>query len=1258
MVYIRGGKHGPIKCRALLDTCASANFLTESIARYLKEEVTAHSSPISAINGMNTKSRGIVRITIQSIHDNFSKELTCLTIPTITDLVPSETFPRNSVKIPSNIRLADPDFHLPRHVDLLIGSGASLSLFAIGQIDLSREGYDLYLQKTRLGWIIAGGTSSQKTGRAVTCHLTRLEDLIQKFWEIEEIGLNKPQTEEEVECESHFIRTVSRDVNGRYTVRLPFGNTNKRLGNSRKMALKRLLSLERKLDTDAKLKNEYARVINEYLNLKHMSWVTNSDESGYYMPHHAVIKNTSNTTKVRVVFDASAKSDNGVSLNDVLMTGPSIQDKIISHLIRFRTYNYVITADIEKMYRQVLVHEQDRHFQQILWRRDGKIETLQLNTLAFGVSSSPFLAIRTIQKLAEDEYQSFPKAAGVLKSHLYVDDLLTGSETIKEARILRDDIIALLARGGFTIRQWASNDERIIHDLESTALHESFTIRIDRDLKTLGITWSAKNDKLYYATRSIEITERVTKRKILSEIAKFYDPLGLVGPVILYIKKLMQDVWRSGVHWDESIPQSIYTEWSNFARQWESINKISVDRKLLIEGYHDVQLHGFCDASSTGYGACIYIRSSNNQKTVAKLLCAKSRVAPLKTVTIPRLELCGALTLAQLFREVKGTLNINFNKIIFWCDSTIVLHWLNTAPHLLKTYVSNRVASIRQFTESHEWRHVRTEENPADAISRGQLPHDFLRNQTWFTGPSWLSKDEDEWPNEIIRIPEIPELKKNACLISEHTKFDILDRYSSYSKLIRIVSYCLRVRHPNKHTGVLQAEEINKAEIRVLKILQADQFSDEIKGLNGASTNKSKFANLNPFIDEYGLIRVGGRLQKSDLTFAQKHPILLPSRHSLTDRIIREIHEKHYHTGIQTTLYILRQRFWLPDGRNQVRKIVRTCTRCIRFNHNNSDYKMGNLPIARVRVSTPFQNTGIDFCGPFYIKEKKYRNKTRVKVYVCVFVCMTIKAIHLEVVSDLTSDGFLAALRRFAARRGLPEHVYSDNGTNFVGANNQLKDLYAVFNSNEHKKLIQQYASDRRITWHFIPPAAPHFGGLWESTVKSFKHHFKRVIGDSLFTFEELNTFVVEVEGILNSRPITSISSDPNDLLVLSPAHYLIGKPLTMLPENDYTSISDNRLSTWQHIAKVRQDFWKRWSLEYLNELQVRRKWIKEGQRFEIGAVVLIKDKTAPCAQWNLGRITRLHPGDDGISRAATIKTVSGEIKRSTALLYILPIEP
>jgi len=318
---------------------------------------------------------------------------------------------------------------------------------------------------------------------------------------------------------------------------------------------------------------------------------------------------------------------------------------------------------------------------------------------------------------------------------------------------------------------------------------------------------------------------------------------------------------------------------------------------------------------------------------------------------------------------------------------------------------------------------------------------------------------------------------------------------------------------------------------------------------------------------------------------------------------------------------------------------------------------MGDLPPARLREAIPFSNTGIDFCGPFYVKERKYRNRAKIKTYVSVFICMSIKAIHLELVSDLSTDGFLAAFRRFISRRGLPEHVYSDNGTNFVGANNQLKEIYALLNSEKHKELVNKFSSEHRISWHFIPPHAPHFGGLWESSVKLFKHHFKRVVGDSLFTFEELNTFLVEVEGILNSRPITVISSDPNDVQALTPAHYLIGKPLIALPEGNLLSVPANRLSAWQHITKVRQHFWSRWNLEYLNELQKRSKWTDDGPRLEIGAVVLIKNKDLPCTQWALGRITALHPGEDKVARVATIKTANGEIKRATKLLCPLPIE-
>lgn len=271
---------------------------------------------------------------------------------------------------------------------------------------------------------------------------------------------------------------------------------------------------------------------------------------------------------------------------------------------------------------------------------------------------------------------------------------------------------------------------------------------------------------------------------------------------------------------------------------------------------------------------------------------------------------------------------------------------------------------------------------------------------------------------------------------------------------------------------------------------------------------------------------------------------------------------------------------------------------------------------------------------------------------------MAVKAVHLEVVSNLTTDGFLAALRRFAARRGIPAHILTDNGTNFVGANNQLKELYALFNSDEHKNTISRFAVEQQITWHFIPSIAPpHFGGLWESTVKSFKHHFKRVVGEKLFTFEELNTFTIEVEGILNSRPISSLSSDPNDLLVLTPAHCLIGRPLINKPEPDLSSVPASRLSTWQHITKVRQDFWTRWSLEYLNELQIRRKWIKEGKNIDIGSIILIKERNLPCTQWALGQVIETHPGEDGVVRTVTIKTTSGIIKRSVKCICPLPIE-
>ncbi|XP_015189653.1 PREDICTED: uncharacterized protein LOC107073478 [Polistes dominula] len=552
------------------------------------------------------------------------------------------------------------------------------------------------------------------------------------------------------------------------------------------------------------------------------------------------------------------------------------------------------------------------------------------------------------------------------------------------------------------------------------------------------------------------------------------------------------------------------------------IDNLTIERRVTLDDPIDVQLHGFCDASQSGDGGCFYVRSRDKfGNTRVRLLCAKSRVAPLKDTTIPRLELCGALTLARLYREVRTADGLKPDKITFWSDSMIILGWLKRDSGTLKIYTANRVREIQEICEGITWRHVRSEDNPEDALSRGQLPRDFLKNKVWFHGPSWLERPEAEWPVPTEReILELPDVKRLSVLTTRIESGSIFQRFSSYTRLLKIVAQCRRWLKTNSYKGELSTAEITETERRVLKFVQDEQFHAERERLKTAGGVKStKLAVLNPILDKEGLIRVGGRLRNANLSFHEKCPILLPSHHHVTDLIIRRLHEQNFHAGIQTTPYALRQRFWLLDGKNQVRRIVRHCVRCIRFRASGIQYKMGDLPSSRVQEATAFSHVGVDFFGPIYAKEKKHRNKGRVKIYGCIFICMTIKAVHIELVSDLTTDAFLAAFRRFVSRRAVPTHIYSDNGTNFVGANNQLRELYALIESKEYKTKVHNFAVDHRISWHFNPPLSPHFG-------------------------------------------------DPNDVTALTPVHFLVERPITTLPEEDYAKTPANRLSSWKHITK------------------------------------------------------------------------------------------
>ncbi|XP_076549257.1 uncharacterized protein LOC117612080 [Osmia lignaria lignaria] len=1186
-------------------------------------------------------------------------------IPKIASLIPDQQIDRSNIKIPKNLNLADPEFHRPAPIDLLLGSGTALSLVSVGQINLSPpDGPDLYLQKTRLGWVIGGSPPKPIKSRIVSCNATTaLQHDLARFWEIEEGPQLQLLSESDKFCEKHFQQHVKRNSDGRYVVALPFNDKLLLLGESRARALKRLESLERKLQRDATLRGEYHAVIQEYLDLGHMTKVTNIQcpSDGYYLPHHGVTKITSETTKLRVVFDGSAATSSGISLNDALHIGPRIQEDLLYILLRFRVHRYVITGDIEKMYRQFLVRDEDQKYQRVLWRDASReIQTYELRTVTFGLSAAPYLAIRCLTQLAQDECHRFPRAAQILRRDFYVDDLLTGASTLQEAASLREDLTQLLKLASLNIRQWASNHEDLLRNLPEESINRKIRIGESSTLKTLGIIWDSANDSISYEVKTQIANSYVTKRFITSEIAKIYDPLGLIGPVIIVAKMLLQRIWTIKVDWDESLPMDIHTEWKQFHRQLPLLNSTVFRRRTVIDTPSRIELHGFCDASEKAYGACIYIRSSDmHDNTTVELLLAKSKVAPLKTQSIPRLELCGALLLTTLYNTVKKALHVKLNRTIFWTDSTVVLHWLQTSPHTLKTFVANRISEIQARTNIGDWRHVPTTDNPADLISRGQHPEEFLQPSIWHHGPEWLKHEEVTWPTrDLVPCNFIPEQRTATCLKVSPLDTNILDDYSSWEKMQRIVAWCLRWKGDNMIKGPLTPVELRHARDVIIKLLQRIHFSKELRCLSSSSNPEiaGKLQRLSPFVDKDGIVRVGGRLKHSSMPFTQRHPIILPKAR-VTGLIIEAEHRAQLHAGVQGTLYAVRRRFWPIDGRNQVWKALRTCTRCLRARPPATNYIMGELPEARVTEARPFTNVGVDYCGPFYIKERRHRNRTRIKVYVAVFVCLAVKAVHLELVSDLTSEAFIAALRRFIARRGYCVKIHSDNGTNFVGANNEIQEIQRLIRSDEHNTKVQNFLAQRSIEWSFIPPRAPHFGGLWEAAVKSFKNHLLRVAGTELFTFEDFNTLIIEIESILNSRPLTPMSSDPNDLLVLTPGHFLIGDSLTSLRERDYLDTPPNRLSSWQFIQRIKQHFWTRWHREYLNELTRRTKWSKGEHPIKEGTLVLLREDNVPPMQWALGRVHRTYPGSDGIIRTVTIKTAASELDRSVKRLVPLPYQ-
>ena len=1269
--------------RAILDTGSDANFIRKTVADALKIPQMKASVQANGIGETPLMIDRFIEGTVASSDLSSKFPLEFLVTKTMNGLTPISPIQWSDVGIPFGITLADPTFNVPGQIDILIGNELYHELMLANTIKLTSGAI---LRESKLGWIVAGKVDAQTAPMVKTCNFSKLSDLkdtMEQFYKLEDYRNAKGfLSDEERYCEEVFEQTHKRNQEGRFIVQIPLRENISQLSENFGQAYSQFISNERRLQKNERLKTEYIKFMKEYEDLGHMEKLDlTSDQKtdGYYLPHHAVESPDSTTTKVRVVFNASSKTRSGLSFNDTQCIGPKIQTDVFTLNLKFRQYPILIKADIAKMYRQILVEPGQRRLQKILWRNgpEDPISIFRLNTLTYGTASASFESTRCLKQLAIENAQNFPRASEAIEKEFYVDDLMSGAQTVPEAIKLYSEISDIIASGAMKLRKICSNNE----DFLAAFPKEDQDCPDDRNkvIGALGLKYNPVTDQIQFDVKPIVIPTKITKRHILSEVAKIHDPEGLLGPVTFNFKKFIKTIWMTDVSWDQEVPEEEATRWIELAKSFTKLNEIRINRQVFLSTYIIITIHGFSDASETGFGAVVYIQCRDADGTCyCNILAAKSRIAPKERRSIARLELCGAVVLVNLMELVEAALIVKTYKKYFWMDSAIALHWIRKSPGQLQPFVANRVSQIQELSENVTWRHVRGEDNPADLISRGLLPEELVGNSFWWHGPKFLELPENEWPASIVSInPDDPmfqsEFRKIQSFVTQAAApniiIKIVEDSSQLSAAKNKVATIKRifnnlkaiVRGSAPLSGQITVAERAEALKSIIRLYQKQDFAEETKSLTDgrpipqSSKLKRLDARWNP--DER-IIRVGGRLDHAGSCFEdQKHQIIIPKCH-LSSLIIREIHEKHLHAGQQATLGHLRMQFWPIQAKNTIRKELHNCIACCKARPKLVQQFMGQLPPSRITPSPAFFNVGVDYAGPFSMKTGTIRSARIVKVYIALFVCMATKAIHLEVVSDLSTKAFIAALDRFSSRRGLPRNIYSDNGTNFVGSSNELKSLYAFLKQSGIQEEIYNHLAQNEVTWHFIPPRAPEHGGLWEAGVKSMKYHLCRTTKEANLTFEEFYTVLCKIEAILNSRPLTSISDDPNDFNALTPGHFIIQRPLTAIPQHDLSEGNPNRLQRWDRIIQIQQHFWKRWSREYLHQLQVRTKRFKSQIPISINQLVLMQVDNVPSMQWPTGRIIALQPGKDGISRVATVKTSSGSFIRPVSKLALLPIEP
>ncbi|XP_077273296.1 uncharacterized protein LOC143903523 [Temnothorax americanus] len=701
--------HGnPFPVRILLDSASQLNFISESCMQRGGFGRTKCHTVVLAVNDTKAAAtRGRTSLVIQAQgRESTRTPVEATILPRISAPLPSSQVERRAWKHLNGLRLADPRYHRPGPIDILIGAEIFASLLRDGRRVGKKGEPDAF--NSVFGWVLVGSVSTQAPGSTHSfMTLDSLDASLSRFWQLDEILSVPPYSQEDKRCEELFAQTTRRDASGRFVVSYPFKRNKPCFVGTRQVALNRFRALERRFKLDAEFKLNYNKFMQDYLNNGYMKLIERPfpvDRPVFYLPHHEVVKSDSTTTKLRVVFDASAKDLNGVSLNDVLRSGPKLQTDIVVILLRFRVGRVALTADVKQMFLRILVERGQCDYQRIVWRfseNDPILDYLML-TVTFGLTCSPFLAIACLLKLATEGKVSYPLAAAVLEESVYVDDVVASAESEGEARELQRQLQALLKTAGFELRKWASSHPSVLADLDPEFCSQSllsFESSEDQFLKVLGLRWYPPTDNFGFQVQPLD--RDCTKRTILSELARIFDPLSFLTPLTFAAKRLIQQLWVLKLEWDDRPPSEVCSRWGRYKSELPALASIRIPRTIAMANVIRREIHGFCDASEQGYGAVVYIRIVAEDGVLIRMLSAKSKVAPLKAITLPRLELCAAVLLSDLAEYIGNILRpkITIDGTYAWSDSEVALAWIRSAPHRWKTFVRNRVARIQSNTD-------------------------------------------------------------------------------------------------------------------------------------------------------------------------------------------------------------------------------------------------------------------------------------------------------------------------------------------------------------------------------------------------------------------------------------------------------------------------------------------------------------------------------------------------------------------------------